>query len=324
MHTADMDQQEMRMLACTTIPELESALVEHEIDPSAFGKGKAKTLEHLLKELERGECELQSHPSAGGDPPELVRSLRLVRIQLKYQEHVLVHQSQTLEDGRTRPKNTLVAEKFLENEDRETIVQRALREELGLESGSFQIDTSSWLTVMESNESPSYPGLRSEYHISAVDVALDAQAAAQGLFSPLGIQDGGIFVDQKHPVFDTQEQKGDDGKFIVNQWLWVPRSELNAHLNLPAVTMDTSILDQDPVLHAVRDVVEIMITQHYKPDFKTGRRVRLDCKQLTGGFSGSILIQAKSFDKDPTSTSPSQFLVASYQRTANEPRVRYS
>ena len=84
MHTADMDQQEMRMLACTTIPELERALVEHEIDPSAFGKGKAKTLDHLLKELEQGECELQSHPSAGADPPELVRSLRLVRIQLKY------------------------------------------------------------------------------------------------------------------------------------------------------------------------------------------------------------------------------------------------
>ena len=276
--------------------ELERELARHHIDPSAFGKGKAKTLPDLREELARGECRLQSHPSPSGvdGPPELVREVHIVRIRLKYRDHILVHESQTLPDGRTRPKNTLVAEKMLEDEAREAAVSRALKEELGLESGTFEMDSNSWLTVMESNESPSYPGLRSEYHISAVEVNLDvAQAAEQGLLSALGIRDGGI----ERPDFDTNEDKG-NGKIIVNHWRWVLAPQANAHLNLPTVTMDMSILDQDPQLHAARDVVEMMITQHYKPDFKSGRRVRLDCKQLTGGFSGSILVLVKSFDKD--------------------------
>ena len=283
--------------AYTSDTELERELARHHIDPSAFGKGKAKTLPDLREELARGECRLQSHPSPSGvdGPPELVREVHIVRIQLKYRDHILVHESQTLPDGRTRPKNTLVAEKMLEDEAREAAVSRALKEELGLESGTFEMDSNSWLTVMESNESPSYPGLRSEYHISAVEVNLDvAQAADQGLLSTLGIRDGGI----ERPDFDTNEDKG-NGKIIVNHWRWVLAPQANAHLNLPTVTMDMSILDQDPQLHAARDVVEIMITQHYK-----GRRVRLDCKQLTGGFSGSILVLVKSFDKDSKELHP--------------------
>ena len=65
-----------------------------------------------------------------------------------------------------------------------------------------------------------------QYH----EVNLDdvAQAAEQGLLSALGIRDGGI----ERPDFDTQEQKGHSNKFVVNRWLWVPRSELNVHLNL--------------------------------------------------------------------------------------------
>lgn len=288
--------------AYTSDTELERELARHHIDPSAFGNGKAKTLPDLREELARGECRLQSHPSPSGvdGPPELVREVYIVRIRLKYRDHILVHESQTLPDGRTRAKNTLVAEKMLQDEAHEAAVSRALKEELGLESGTFEMDPNSWLTVMESNESPSYPGLRSEYHISAVEVNLDvAQAAEQGLLSALGIRDGGI----ERPDFDTNEDKG-NGKITVNHWRWVVAPQVNVHLKLPTVTMDTSILDQDPVLHAVRDVVEIMITQHYKPDFKTGRRVRLDCKQLTGGFSGSVLILVKSFDKDDKELHP--------------------
>ena len=123
-----------------------------------------------------------------------------------------------------------------------------------------------------------------------VDVA---QAAEPGLLSTLGIRDGGI----ECPDFDIKEHKG-NGEIIVNHWRWVYAPQANAHLNLPTVTMDMSILDQDPQLNAARDVVEMMITQHYKPDFISVRRVRLDCTQLTGGFSGSILGLVKPSDKE--------------------------
>ena len=277
------------------IPSSEEILAEllsnHDIDPSGFGKGKAKTLGHLLKELEKGESRLQSIDS------KLSRQTSVVSIRLNILGHVLVQTSQELEDGRTRSRGKLVAKKMAPNETQEATVRRALSAELGLEEANYSIEIDTWLTSDELEESPSYPGLASEYRMSRVDVTLDRTSS--GELVSLGINGGRI---SEHE-FKVREEK-EDGKFITTTWLWVPRFELNPHINLPLLKMDASLLDMDEDLHAVRDVVEIMITQFYKEDYKEGRISRIECKQLIGGFSGSILMLVKSFDKDENELDP--------------------
>ena len=155
------------------IQSLITLLSENNVDPSPFGQGEAKTLAHLLKEVEEGETVFEVE---GG---VLRRVISLVSIQIQSPfEETLVEDRQVFVDGRVRERGlTALAEKFKPGEDPLKAARRALQEELGL---SAEIAES--LAFLEGGTeekvktSPSYPGLISVYRVTNLSVELPVVA----------------------------------------------------------------------------------------------------------------------------------------------------
>ena len=153
--------------------QLEHLLAQHGVDIAAFGRGDAKTLEHLLTEIEAGETVLEDHHGS------LRRALSLVSLTVisPHGEH-LVEDRQVFADGRVRRRGLkALAEKFKPGEDPVAAARRALEEELGLPPRVVER-----LHVSEGNRtetveaSPSYPGLTSVYHTTHLTVTLPLEA----------------------------------------------------------------------------------------------------------------------------------------------------
>ncbi len=149
--------------------ELKALLLKHGINLSDFGKGKAKTLEHLLTEVQDGEAQLIERDG------ELIRHLEVLNIDVISEVggiRWLVEDRQEFADGRRRKRDlpASVSEKLHAGEEPLNAVTRALKEELGI--SKFKI-SSPFSRKVESLESPSFPGLMSEYVLHKVDVLID-------------------------------------------------------------------------------------------------------------------------------------------------------
>src|SRR3989344_1053569 len=85
-----------------TEDSLRALLAAHGVLFATWGQGKAKTLTHLLQELERGECHFEP---AQADFP-LVRRVEGVRIDVFYDapsgRQRLIEERQVFNDGRAR------------------------------------------------------------------------------------------------------------------------------------------------------------------------------------------------------------------------------
>lgn len=184
------------------------------IDPDAYGRDKAKSLDSLLKEVECGETVLEWNAATS----QIRRIVEPVFVQLRWGYQVLVEQEQVMSDGRTRSRNMLLAEKKKpEDTVVEQTVYRGLAEEL-LENYQEAIPDVSihvrfmqeaYCCVAENLESSSYPGLPCVYitHYCAVQL-LDSGLPS---FEEIGMLE---------PQFDTKEE---DGK--INRWRWVDLDE---------------------------------------------------------------------------------------------------
>ena len=155
------------------IRSLISLLQENNVDPSPFGQGEAKTLQHLLKEVKEGETVFEVE----GGVLRRVISLVSIKIQSPYGGS-LVEDRQIFKDGRVRERGlTALAEKFKPGENPFAAAKRALQEELGV---SAEIaDTLTFLeggTEEKVKTSPSYPGLVSVYRVTNLSVELTIAA----------------------------------------------------------------------------------------------------------------------------------------------------
>ena len=155
------------------IKSLVSLLNENNVNPNLFGKGEAKTLAHLLKEVEEGETVFEVE----GGVLRRVISLVFIEIQSPYGEK-LVEDRQVFVDGRVRERGlTALAEKFKPGEDPFAAAKRALQEELGVSA-----EIADTLTFLEGGNSekvktsPSYPGLVSVYRVTNLSVQLPVAA----------------------------------------------------------------------------------------------------------------------------------------------------
>lgn len=98
-----------------SVVSLKVLLTDHGIKTDNFGRGKAKTIDDLLKELESGETKLVEQKG------KLVRVLDIAGVNIYFDDeshrYRLVQEKQVFADGRTRPRQTLfsVSEK---NENR--------------------------------------------------------------------------------------------------------------------------------------------------------------------------------------------------------------
>jgi ADP-ribose pyrophosphatase YjhB (NUDIX family) len=158
--------------------ELIKILEENRIPIAMWGRGKAKTVEHLFEEVEAGETELDL--SSG----KLVRKVKVVALDVFYTHGdktlVLVEDKQVFVDGRvrTRKMDSSLGEKMMPGEDPMAAARRAMAEELGI--GSTEPVYQKTVT-RGPEESPSYPGLLSLYVFLFHSVVL-----TDGTFRPEG------------------------------------------------------------------------------------------------------------------------------------------
>lgn len=163
-----------KTLDIKSVEELTNVLNTHGVDTSLWGSAgtKTKTVDHLLKELNEGECTLVEK---GGD---VIRKLKALGLQVSYKDkdgdqYILKEQHQFFLDNnrkRIREGFSAVSEKLKSNESPDSdSIARAISEELHIE-GPF---TSEFLEEVRDPESNSYPGLKNDKLIYRYKVNLN-------------------------------------------------------------------------------------------------------------------------------------------------------
>ncbi len=170
-----------------TASTLKTQLGNAGIDISVWGTGKAKTIDHLKKEIDEGETILETNESG-----ELIRLLTVAGADIYYmskdgKQYRLKEEKQIFKDGRERQRNLeqAISEKIKPVEDPDIAIIRGIKEELGIES---EINLEKIESTKNTVESPSYPGLKTEYSIHKFKAVLNDEQ-----FNPDGyteIQDG--------------------------------------------------------------------------------------------------------------------------------------
>lgn len=139
---------------------LKDYLLKFNIPLGEWGKGYAKTLNHLLDEIKSKECVLK-------EEGVLVREIEFVMCQIFYYSEgttlKLVEEKQVFLDGRTRvrKKESSVSEKMKIGEDPKESLIRGIEEELGIFLEEDQIEELKGID--EEEESDSFPGLMTRY-----------------------------------------------------------------------------------------------------------------------------------------------------------------
>lgn len=149
---------------------LRQTLLSYGIDPGLFGSGEAKPFSNLVKEVTKGEAELVDRD---GKLIRLVRPLALdIFADVDGKRVRLVEDRQVFSDGRERRRGLAqsIGEKLEPGESPQESIARALEEELGITK--FE-QISGIETSTTSSESPSYPGLMSEYTTYKTSVLID-------------------------------------------------------------------------------------------------------------------------------------------------------
>lgn len=158
--------------------KLVELLRRHAVDIACFGTENAKTLDHLLDEIKAGETVLKE---IVGQLMRLVSVLGItVFADVDGRRLRLVEDQQVFHDGRVRRRGipTSLSEKMKASEDIETSIARALREEIGCEDYTFL--TPPLLVGVETIDSPSYPGLPTQYTKYEVAVRINSGYRPEG------------------------------------------------------------------------------------------------------------------------------------------------
>ena len=95
-----------------SLKKLEKILKDNGVDISKWGKGEAKTLNHLLQELIKDECKLEIKDG------KVIRIVHALSINVIYKGEVLKEEYQRFKDGRIRKRkmDCSVAEKIHDDE----------------------------------------------------------------------------------------------------------------------------------------------------------------------------------------------------------------
>jgi hypothetical protein len=158
-----------------TRPELEDYLSSAGVPLHTWGTGSAKTLDHLLKELDEGECTLTREPH-GIVRRGALAMVRVLHVAADGTTWWLREDRQVFRDGRVRRRDhggASVAEKIKPGEPTdERLAHRAVAEELGVR-GPFLTQVLG--ETFEITPSPSYPGLENQLTVHRFEVALSRE-----------------------------------------------------------------------------------------------------------------------------------------------------
>lgn len=141
---------------------LSNILTKYDIPFHLWGKGKSKTLENLLDEIEKKECYLEEKNGL------LIRYIEFVGIKIYFRNNKgetwrLFEDRQEFKDGRIRRRNmpNSVSEKMIAGEDALLAGLRGIKEELGIEVNENQLIKRQ--DLFYDGGSLSYPGLETKY-----------------------------------------------------------------------------------------------------------------------------------------------------------------
>ena len=163
-----------------TIEELESKLKEYNIPYENWGKGYAKTVNHLLDELKNDECAIIDEQGY------IIRYIEFVGVRVFYKDksgvkYQLKEDRQVFKDGRERRRTmqSSVAEKMKFGEDADLSAVRGIKEELGIDIDPNQLIKRR--DLFYDGGSQSYPGLKSKYKGHVFNCTLiDSQYKPEG------------------------------------------------------------------------------------------------------------------------------------------------
>lgn len=161
---------------------LVALFVRHKVPPHHYGVGEAKTIGHLLNEINNNECVLVETPTG------LLRTTSAAALIVQTTRPggevlTLKEQKQVFTDGRERERKfefqRSIGEKMRLGEKPDVVARRALAEELGI-TADVELE---YLGTEQRGPttSPSYPGISNIYDIYRFKVMLPAH-----LFKPEG------------------------------------------------------------------------------------------------------------------------------------------
>jgi hypothetical protein len=147
-------------------------LNKHGIPTDKWGIGGAKSVVSLQREINSGETTLVT--STNG---ELIRKVIVASADIYYNgpdgsRYKLVESQQVFSNGATRIRNQRrsVSEKIVKGEKPIDAIHRGILEELGINVDTITIQFTE--TELEEINSPSYPGLKSQYQTYGYQVYL--------------------------------------------------------------------------------------------------------------------------------------------------------
>ncbi|MCB9527560.1 MAG: NUDIX hydrolase [bacterium] len=135
----------------------------HGLDLTPWGHGAAKTIADLWRELHTGDATL--------DPAPLHRRVAVVELWIRRGDRVLIEADQHLQDGRTRPRRRLPAEKMRPGEPPAEAALRCLAEEMAIAPARVTLGRV-LPPRLRTTDSPSYPGLPSTYAMHRVEATV--------------------------------------------------------------------------------------------------------------------------------------------------------
>ena len=142
-----------------TFHELQSALAERGISTHNW----VKSLGDLWREIEDGDCNVEIKDG------ELLRTVEEVRVRCYFidargSKFKLHEDQQIFSSGKARCRNfDYIVEKKQFGEAIETAALRGLQEELQIDTDRIELIPQSELNDIKTQESPSYPGIKSTY-----------------------------------------------------------------------------------------------------------------------------------------------------------------
>lgn len=134
------------------------------LDYSQWGIGGSKTVEELLKEIDKKECRLAIIHTPGETHREIVREVSVVYITVTFKGKVLVEKETIYKNGREpriRELRGSVAGRMIWGEEPKFSAMREIKEELGLNVSPAR------LKQVKTNDRPlynssSYPGIKNQ------------------------------------------------------------------------------------------------------------------------------------------------------------------
>lgn len=131
------------------------------VDVSQWTANASKTIENLWDEYVNEDVSFQD------DPP--LRIVQVVQVIASHQDKILFEVEQEFTTGKRRSRKQPPSEKIKAGEKLHDAALRCLHEEVGLDPTQVRFIESNYEKEQETKESPSYPGLMTQYTVHTLE-----------------------------------------------------------------------------------------------------------------------------------------------------------